>query len=279
MCPHCRAFVDTSERFCTECHEPLGRTYAQRMTGGAALAGLVPPTHFTTIIILLLNAGLFAATAVLSMQRGGGFMSVSGEVLYVFGAKESLSILARGQWWRLVTAGFLHGGVLHILMNSWALYDLGAQVEEAYGTGRFLVFYLVSSMAGFLASSFWSRSLSIGASAALFGLIGAMIAYGQRNRGTLMGMALKSMYARWAIFALLFSLMPGIDMAAHVGGLAAGFVLGYISGSPGNNAAADWFWKGAAAVSVLIVALSFAAAWANSSGVLEGSAFLQNAIV
>lgn len=266
MCPHCRAFVETSARVCTECHEPLGRTYAQRVAGGAALAGLVPPTHFTTIIILLLNSGLFAATALLSAQRGGGFLSVSGEVLYDFGAKESLSILARGQWWRLVTAGFLHGGLLHILMNSWALYDLGAQVEEAYGTSRFLLFYLASSVAGFLASSFWSRALSIGASAALFGLIGAMIAYGQRNRGTLMGMALKSAYARWAVFALLFSLMPGIDMAAHVGGLAGGFVLGYLGGSPGRNAAVEWFWKAAATVSVLIVILSFAIAWANFPG-------------
>ena len=64
MCPHCRAFVEDSARVCTECHEPLPRTYAQRVSGGVALAGLVPPTHFTTLIILLLNSGLFAATAV-----------------------------------------------------------------------------------------------------------------------------------------------------------------------------------------------------------------------
>lgn len=264
MCPHCRAFVPSSERLCTECHEPLGRPYAQRVASGAALAGLVPPTHFTTIIILLINTGLFVATLLMSLKKSGDVLSsLDGEVLYYFGAKESVSVLMRGQWWRLVTAGFLHGGLLHILMNSWALYDLGAQAEEAYGTARFLVLYLVSSGAGFLASSFWSRSLSLGASAAIFGLIGAMLAYGHRHRGTSIGLAMKSVYARWLVYGLLFSLMPGIDFAAHLGGLAAGFGLAYVVGGPGPNAPVEWLWKAAAAFSVIIAAVSFLFVWLN----------------
>lgn len=262
MCPHCRAFVPSSERACTECHEPLGRPYAQRVAAGAALAGFVSPTHFTTLIILLINGALFAATLLMSLERpGGSLWSVDGYVLYYFGAKEGVSILAAHQWWRLVTAGFLHGGVLHILMNSWALFDLGAQAEETYGTSRFLVFYLGSSAAGFLASSYWSRALSIGASAAIFGLIGAMIAYGRRNR-TSLAQDMKAVYARWAIYGLLFSLMPGIDMAAHLGGLAAGFALAYVADTPGPRSF-DWFWKGAAGLAVLITAASFLMAWLN----------------
>ena len=62
---------------------------------------------------------------------------------------------ARGEWWRLVTAGFLHGGLLHILMNSWVLFDLGAQVEEIYGASRMWVIYFVSSVCGFYASAVW----------------------------------------------------------------------------------------------------------------------------
>src|SRR5881628_119310 len=179
MCPHCRAFVPSSERVCTECHEPMGRSYAQRAVTSAALAGLVPPTHFTTLIFLLINFALFAATLILSMKKAGGdaVWSLDNYILYYFGAKETISIRAGHQWWRIFTAGFLHGGMLHILMNSWALYDLGAQVEEVYGTARFLVFYILSSAMGFLASTLWSPALSIGASAAVFGLIGAMIAY------------------------------------------------------------------------------------------------------
>ncbi|MEZ5365296.1 MAG: rhomboid family intramembrane serine protease [Bryobacterales bacterium] len=65
-----------------------------------------------------------------------------------------LAILGYGQWWRLITAGFLHGGIFHILMNSWVLYDLGAQVEHIYGTSRYLAIYLISSIGGFAASLF-----------------------------------------------------------------------------------------------------------------------------
>jgi len=260
MCRHCRAFIPASEQVCTECHEPLGRPYAQRMASGAALAGLVPPTHLTTLIILLINGALFAATMLLSLKKSGeAFASIDGYVLYAFGAKEGASILAGRQWWRLFTAGFLHGGILHILMNSWALYDLGAQVEEAYGTARFIVFYLVSSAAGFLASCFWSRALSIGASAAIFGLIGAMIAYGYRNR-TRLGQFTKAIYGRWAVYGLLFSLMPGIDMAAHIGGLAAGFVLAYLGDTPAPKLI-DWLWRAAAASVLLIVGSSFLIVW------------------
>ncbi len=262
MCPHCRAFVPSSERVCTECHEPLGRPYAQRVAEGAALAGLVPPTHFTTLIILLINTGLFAATLLASLKKSGDVLwSLDPETLYNFGAKYSPSVLLGKQWWRLLTAGFLHGGVLHILMNSWALYDLGAQVEEAYGTARFLSLYLVSSAVGFLASSFWSNSLSIGASAALFGLIGSMIAYGYQHRGTPLGMMIKTVYARWLIYLLLFSLMPGIDLAAHIGGLAAGFSLAYLAGSPGPRAHVEWLWRATATLAILATAVSFLFVW------------------
>lgn len=264
MCPHCRAFVASKERVCTECHEPLGKPYAQRVASSVALAGLVPPTHFTTLIILLINAGLFAATLLMSMRKEGGdaLWSIDGYVLYYFGAKESASILAGHQWWRLITAGFLHGGLLHILMNSWALYDLGAQAEEAFGTARFLVLYLLSSAAGFLASSFWSRAISIGASAAIFGLIGAMIAYWSQHR-TRLGGEMKAVYTRWAIYGILFGLLPmfRMDNAAHLGGLAAGFALGYVSGTPTPHRAVEWLWKAAAAFTVLIAAVSFLFVW------------------
>ena len=265
MCPHCRAFISSSARACSECHETVGRTYAQRMAKGAALAGLVPPTHFTTLLILMINSALFAATLVLSLKKSGdAFWSIDGYVLYAFGAKHSLSVLAGGQWWRLVTAGFLHGGVLHLFMNSWALYDLGAQVEEIFGTARLLVIYLVSSVLGFLASCFWSRSLSIGASAALFGLIGTMLVYGHRNR-SLLGQAMKAVYTRWAIYGLLFGLMPGlnVDNAAHLGGLAAGAALGYLADAR-RSVALDWLWKASAGFAILLAAASFLLAWLRS---------------
>jgi rhomboid protease GluP len=263
MCPHCRAFVPSSERVCTECGLALGRSYAQRMAGSAALAGLVPPTHFTTLILLLVNFALFAATLILTLKKSDGaeaLGAVDPYVLLNFGAKFGPAVQA-GQWWRLITAGFLHGGLFHILMNTWAMYDLGAQVEQAYGTARFLVFYLAAGAAGFWASAWWSPALSIGASASIFGLIGAMIAYYTRS-GTWLGAEMKAVYVRWAIYGLLFGLLPmfSIDNAAHLGGLAAGFGLGYLAAEPGPRAM-EWLWRVAAGFAVLIALAAFGLVW------------------
>ena len=99
----------------------------------------------------------------------GSILDPDVQTLFEFGAKFGPAIAA-GQWWRLVTAGFLHGGLLHILMNSWVLFDLGAQVEELYGGARMLVIYFVANVVGFYLSALWRpETPSVGASAALFG--------------------------------------------------------------------------------------------------------------
>jgi rhomboid protease GluP len=225
------------------------------------MGGFIPAARFTTVLILLINSGLYVATALYSMKAtgGGSLFDIDGYTLYYFGAKQSQMIFA-GEWWRLVTAGFLHGGILHILMNSWVIFDLGATVEEFYGTARYLTIYVISTIAGFLLSAFWSPALSVGASAGLFGLIGAMIAFGMTNN-TSIGAAMRSHYTQWAIWGLVLNFLPGfrIDIAAHVGGLAAGFVVGYIAGQP--RLLSDWrekLWSFCATCSVLIVAASFA---------------------
>ena len=221
------------------------------------LGGFISHARFTTTLILLINFGMYLATALYSMKAGrGGAMNIDILTLVSFGAKFN-PFLAAGQWWRLVTAGFLHGGLLHILMNSWVLFDLGAQVEEVYGTSRMLVIYLVSSVFGFYLSAVFSASPSVGASAALFGLIGAMIAVGVMHR-TALGAAVRGMYMRWAIYGLLFSFLPGIDIYAHVGGLAAGFGVAYIAGQPRyQRPGIENFWRGTAAFCVLLTLVSF----------------------
>ena len=137
MCSHCRAFITTDDKVCPYCDTPVGPRAIDVRSPGEVLGGLVPNTHFTTALILLLNAGLYIATAVYASSGGGGggFMDLDVKTLFLFGSKYTPAII-HGQWWRLITAGFLHGGLMHIAMNSWVLYDLGAQVEEAYGTAR-----------------------------------------------------------------------------------------------------------------------------------------------
>src|SRR5690349_16120203 len=116
MCPNCRAFVTTSDRVCPYCDMRLGPRAAERRNPSEILGGLIPHVRFTTVMILLINTSLYIAEY-LNPQSG----------LKEFGASVPWPYM-HGQYWRLVTAGFLHGGIFHILMNSWVLFDLGAEV-------------------------------------------------------------------------------------------------------------------------------------------------------
>src|SRR6202034_1522971 len=113
-----------------------------RRSPADALGGLIPHGNFTTMLIMLVNTGLYIATvlyAIRARSEGGFAMDLDGQTLVDFGAKY-FGPGYEGQWWRLVTAGFLHGGLMHILMNMWGLFYVGVQVEEIYGTSRYVVF-------------------------------------------------------------------------------------------------------------------------------------------
>src|SRR5581483_4442149 len=124
MCPHCRAFITTKDRVCPYCQAEVGARAVDRRSP-AAILGMIPQAHFTTTIILLINVGLYIATVLASMRAGNNdaFLNIDPETLLNFGAKFRAYILG-GQQWRLVTAGFLHGGLLHIGMNMWVLWDV-----------------------------------------------------------------------------------------------------------------------------------------------------------
>jgi rhomboid protease GluP len=261
MCPNCRAFITTDDRVCPYCDFKLGPTAAARQKDTDPIAGFIPHAGFTTFVILLINLGLYAATVAASIKLGteDAVMNVDGRALVMFGAKYVPAILD-GQWWRLVTAGFLHGGLFHILMNSWVLFSVGSQTEETYGTARYIVLYFLATIGGFLASTYFSASLSVGASAGLFGLIGAMIAAGIRSK-TAMGAAIRAQYTQWVIYMVIIGLLPmfNIDTAAHLGGLAAGFGVAWIMDQPGATRRwTDKVWQSAAGISLGLTALSFA---------------------
>ncbi|HVO98201.1 MAG TPA: rhomboid family intramembrane serine protease [Bryobacteraceae bacterium] len=259
MCPNCRAFITTDDKVCPYCDFRVGPKAVERRSPAGALGGLIPHARFTTTVILLINTGLYIAMMI-HMQSGGQGISFDfdGRTLVDFGAKFG-PYMVQGEWWRLVTAGFLHGGILHILMNSWVLFDLGAQTEEMYGTSRYLVIYFVSTVTGFLASFFWSpMTPSIGASAGIMGLIGAMIALGVRDRSA-WGAEIRRFYSRWVIYILAMGLLPffATDNAAHIGGVIGGFLVGFIAGTPGFKPAIERVWQVLAGVCVALTALSF----------------------
>jgi len=275
MCPHCRAFITDKDKVCPYCNEAVGPRYAERARAADIIGGFIPHARFNTMLILLINAGLFVATVIFSMKlgTGSGFGDLDRNVLLAFGGKVGLPWLLEpgsefyGQWWRLVTAGFLHGGLLHILMNSWVLFDLGAQVEGIYGAARMWVIYFLGTVAGFFLSAVCrpgapgDPALSIGASAGLCGLIGAMIALGVRHRNPA-GNAIRGMYVRWAVYTLIWGLlMPAVDNYAHIGGMAAGFVIAYVAETPRAAGPTETMWQAASWFCVILTVVSFLKMW------------------
>ena len=266
MCPNCRAFITTSDKVCPYCDMKLQAPAAARR-GPVEIFGLtIPQARFTTIVILLINAGFYLAESLPELISSGS----AGLPLFQAGAKFG-PYIREGQWWRLLTAGFLHGGILHLLMNSWVLFDLGSQTEESYGTNRYLVFYFVSTITGFYASYLWNPGVaSVGSSAGIFGLLGAMIALGVRDKSSY-GAAIRSHYVQWGIYALILSaLFSSTDNAAHIGGVIGGFVIAYIAGTPRLTGVGEQIWRigGMAAIALTAVAFGMMFRWIAMSGSL-----------
>jgi rhomboid protease GluP len=186
-----------------------------------------------TQVIFGANVAVFLAMAAAS----GSVLDFPGLTMAHFGANFGPYTLS-GDWWRLVTYMFLHGGLMHIAFNMWCLWDLGALCESLYGRATFAAIYLLTGVAGGVASVAWNpQVLSVGASGAIFGLAGALIASFYLGEFSLpsiaIGGTLRSLLFFVGFNVLLgagFSLFGGrsggIDNACHAGGLVSGLVLG-----------------------------------------------------
>ena len=130
--------------------------------------------------------------------------------------------VAEGEWWRLITAGFLHAGLMHLLFNCLALYTLGTPFEALYGRTRYAILLLISLVAGSYASITFNaeNQVSVGASGAIFGLFGALLVVGRR-----LGADTRPTLTLLAINTAIAIAIPNIDWRAHLGGLAGGVVV------------------------------------------------------
>ena len=137
-----------------------------------------------------------------------------------------------GEWWRLFTASFLHGGLVHLGVNGYALYAIGPTVEQLYGRVRFLAVFLLGGAVGFAASTAFVRAPSLGASAGLFALLGVLLGYAIRERARLDPAARSAMTRQILIVAglnlALGFMVPFVDNAAHLGGFVGGLALGVL---------------------------------------------------
>src|SRR5579864_1301437 len=184
-----------------------------------------------THVIFGANVALFVAmVAATVVSTGTVSLDFSGEIEHHFGANYGPDTLS-GEWWRLFTYMFLHSGPMHIFFNMWCLWDLGRLCESLYGRWTFAAIYLITGVAGGLASIAWNpRVLSVGASGAIFGLAGALIASFYLGEFSLPRAAISGTLRSLVIFAVFNlgfgQLFGGIDNACHIGGLVSGLILG-----------------------------------------------------
>ncbi|MGC8820158.1 MAG: rhomboid family protein [Fervidobacterium sp.] len=158
------------------------------------------------------------------------FFNQSESVYLLFGAQYG-PLIDEGQWYRIITAMFMHGGFLHLVFNMYALYIIGTYAEGIYGTYRFLSYYLLTGIVGNVATQiFYHDAMSVGASGAIFGLVGVLFGAGFRKDTPfflkpITGSALLPMI----VLNIVLGFVPGsgINNAAHIGGLLSGIMLGY----------------------------------------------------
>lgn len=195
------------------------------------------PRTPVTFGIVGLNTGVFVAL----LFAGAGIVRSSPELLAAWGANFSPAT-GDAQPWRLLTYMFLHFGAVHLVFNMWALWDAGRLVERLYGNATFLGIYVFAGICAGLASYGWNtpRVVSAGASGAIFGVYGALLAFVVLRKRTVPREVLGSIGASAAVFVAfsLFvgALLTGIDNAAHLGGLAGGFAAGLACASPAGRA-------------------------------------------
>ncbi len=232
VCPSCGSLVGVHDERCYRCGRwnpglwgfaPLLR----RLGNDLGFVPIVVGGCTILYLIMLLLSGPGALTA-------GGLFSIlapSPGALFLFGESGAVPIFAYGRWWTVLSAGFLHANLLHIVFNMMWVRQLAPVVADMYGAGRMVIIFTVASVAGFLLSStaaafgfslplFHGAPYTVGASAAIMGLLGALVHYGKRISN-----AVKTQAVSYAVVLFVFGLMmPGVDNFAHAGGFAGGYL-------------------------------------------------------
>ena len=230
LCPSCGKLVGVNDDVCLNC--------GRRRPGMWGLTSIVRNLGKDAGFFQLVIAGnVFLYLAMLAVDpqhiQMGGLFSLGGPSqasLLRFGASGALPVFMLHRWWTVLSAGWLHAGLLHIGFNLYWIRILAPETAELYGPGRMVMLYTAASIGGFAASSAMQSLgvgglVTVGASAPILGLLGAMVAYGRRTGSGHVGRTAWS----YAIYMIVFGfLMKGVDNAAHVGGFAAGFLAGYV---------------------------------------------------
>ena len=228
VCPSCGRLVGVNEQRCPHC----GRVSPSLWGWGHLLRGLGDDFGFIKLTIgacaLLYVLSLLADPSAIGTGGVLRMLSPGVDAMRRFGASGAEPVFGLGRWWTVLSASWLHGSLLHILFNMLWVRQLGPAVARLYGPGRMVLIYVVGGAAGFIMSSvmflfrlpFFGAPLTLGASAAVFGLLGALVYYGRRGPS-----AIGQQAWTWALVLFLFGfLMMGVDNAAHLGGFGGGYL-------------------------------------------------------
>jgi len=252
ICAECMTPAPVGQRCPEHSGKPQG---ASRISSGMRRTAFEGTGALVTKALLAINIGVYVITA----AQGGGLNNPGGSLFLrwlLYGPA-----VANGDWWRLFTSAFLHANVIHIAFNMYFLWFVGSAVEQALGRGRFISLYVVSALAGSAGALVWTPNApTVGASGALFGLLGAaLILERQRNYvlgGSAMGLIVINLILSFAI--------SGISIGGHVGGLIGGILCALIFSQFGRGHAAYsrvgmWSVAGVLGVGLISVAVAYLA--------------------
>lgn len=247
LCPRCRKLISSDVPRCPFCGQ--ARPGLWGATTWLRRLGLqVDFPHLITIAFvgLYVLALLLDPGAIFNVRGMMSLLAPSGEALFRLGSTGTAQVLRYDMWWTVITAIYLHGGLLHIFFNTMWVRQLGPLVEQLFGPWRLFVIFTVAGIVGFVCSAIvapfaglvipfvgaYARS-SVGASGSIFGLLAAAIVYGRRSGSTLF----TRQFLQWAVILFIFGLVfPGVDNWAHGGGFVGGYVTAWLfSQRPGER--------------------------------------------
>ena len=231
LCPNCRRLISGDDTVCPYCGMKNPTSPWQRLIG----RGLSDSAQLLKILIGV-NVAMYILSLLISARSTNlsinpfFFLSPDNRSLLLLGASGYIPIDRLHRWWSLISANYLHGSIMHIFFNMIALRQLGPLVLHEYGNYRMFIIYTLSGVMGFFVSYLVGVTFTIGASAAVCGLIGAALYFG-KSRGGIYGQTIYRQIGGWAIGIFLFGLLvPAINNWAHGGGMLAGAALGYLLG-------------------------------------------------
>jgi len=228
ICSACGVLVGVNDPTCYNC----GRRNPGLWGFGPALRALGTDLGFVNIV----TAGtviMYVLSLVMSRQGANIGLEPSTYALQILGASGAIPVFERGWWWTVLTAGWLHGGIIHIFFNVLWIRQMGPEIANLYGAGRMILIYTVAGVVGFTLSTLmfflgiprFGAAITVGASASIFGFLGALVHYGRRT-GSSHAAQMGLQYA--LIIGIMGFVMSGVDNAAHLGGFIGGYLMSLI---------------------------------------------------